>query len=423
MSLPADRPVALVGAVVLTPRQEIANGTVLVRDGRIETVVPAAEALPADALVVNLQGSYLIPGLIDTHIHLLGHRHMDSRQATFVGEALRTARAVADMRRLLDAGFTTVRDCGSHIALALCEAVREGSLDGPDVVGCGRFIEPTGGADDAPFLPTELVQAYGPWGPRLADGPDEIRIAVREQVRAGARWIKTCTTGAITTQEASDPDRTEWTDAELAALISEAHRLGRRVAIHAHGTAGIHQAIDHGADSIEHGTFLDEEAARKMADRGIFLVPTLFVLDRIIDEGEAYGTPAWVVAKARGIQERRRTSFELALRHGVPIALGTDCGGQDLLPHGVNAMEAVLLVQAGMSPAAALSAATDEAARCLGIDHDRGSIAPGKAADLVAVTADPRMDIATLAEPCMVMRQGRIVGPSLMATRAMEANA
>jgi imidazolonepropionase-like amidohydrolase len=203
--------IALTGARVFDGLRPTAQAevTVLVRGARIDDIRPASAGVPSDAFEVDLSGMTLLPGLIDAHVHLLGHRSMDARKMTFVGEARRAARAAADLGRLLQAGFTTVRDCGGAIALELAQAVEEGSVPGPHVIACGRFIEPTGGADDAPYLPAAFTEARGPWGPRLADGPDDVRKAVREQVRAGARWIKTCTTGAVTTQAGSrhDPGR------------------------------------------------------------------------------------------------------------------------------------------------------------------------------------------------------------------------
>ncbi|MFT4038049.1 MAG: amidohydrolase family protein [Thermomicrobiales bacterium] len=380
---------------------------VLVQGPAIIDVLPAGQ-IPDSAGRVHLPGQTLLPGLIDTHVHLLGQRSMDNATMTFIGEGLRAARATADLRRLLDAGITTVRDCGSYTALAMKTAVEEGSIPGPRVVPCGRFIERTGGADDAPAMPLAWAQEAGPWGPRLADGPDDVRKAVREQLRAGAEWIKTCTTGAVTTQALSRPDILEWSDGEIAALVDEAHRLGVRVAVHAHANAGIAQALRAGADSIEHGTYLDDETARRMADSDVYLVPTLFVLDRIVARGAEFGTPNWVLAKAREVMEVRRASFEAALRHGVPIAMGTDIGGQDLLPHGENAAELALLVAAGMTPEPAIVAATSGAARCLGLT-DRGALQPGLRADIIAVPGDPLADITVTQQVSFVMQGGRVV--------------
>jgi imidazolonepropionase-like amidohydrolase len=308
-----------------------------------------------------------------------------------------------------------VRDCGSYTALALKTAVAEGSIPGPRVVPCGRFIERTGGADDAPFMPLDWAQEAGPWGPRLADGPDDVRKAVREQLRSGAEWVKTCTTGAITTQVLSNPDILEWSEPEIRALIEEAHRLGVRVAVHAHAKAGIVQALNAGADSIEHGTYLDDETAKQMADAGVWLVPTLFVLIQLIERGAEFGTPDWVLAKAREAMDARQRSMEAALRHGVPIAMGTDIGGQDLLPHGRNAAELALLVQFGMSAPDALMAGTLGAARCLGLDAERGSLEAGKLADIIAVPGDPLRDIRVTEHVAFVMQNGRVVKNALAA--------
>jgi imidazolonepropionase-like amidohydrolase len=401
---------AITGAVIVDGRggAPLPEHAVVITDDRIVEILPTAR-LPESVARHDLSGKTLLPGLIDTHVHLLGQRSMDNSQMTFVGEGLRAARATADLARLLAAGITTVRDCGSYTALALKQAVAEGSIPGPRIVACGRFIERTGGADDAPYTPVAWAQEGGPWAPRLADGPDEIRKAVREQLRSGADWIKTCTTGAVTTQESSRPDLLEWSDEEIATLVEEAHRLGARVAVHAHANAGIRQAITANADTIEHGTYLDDETARLMADGGKYLVPTLFVLHELVERGADFGTPAWVLAKAREVKIVRQASLEAAFRHGVPIAMGADIGGQDLLPHGRNAAELALLVAAGMSPSDAIVAGTSGAAHCIGLEEKIGSIEPGKLADLIAVPGDPLRDITILQDVPWVMQAGRVV--------------
>ncbi len=401
---------ALTGAAILdgTGGPVQVGLAILVKQAQIEALVPEGQ-IPDTVQRLDLRGTTLLPGLIDTHVHLLGQRSMDNASMTFVNEGLRAARATADLNRLLQAGITTVRDCGSHTALALKAAVEEGSVPGPRVVPCGRFIERTGGADDAPYMPLAWAQEAGPWGPRLADGPDDVRKAVREQLRNGAEWIKTCTTGAITTQVLSNPDILEWSDPEIRALIEEAHRLGVRVAVHAHARAGIVQALNAGADSIEHGTYLDDETAKQMADAGAWLVPTLFVLTQLIEHGSEFGTPDWVLVKAREAMDARQRSMEAALRHDVSIAMGTDIGGQDLLPHGRNAAELALLVRFGMSASEAVVAGTLGAARCLGLESERGSLTPGKVADIIAVPGDPLQDIGVTERVAFVMQNGRVV--------------
>ncbi|MCA9881015.1 MAG: amidohydrolase family protein [Thermomicrobiales bacterium] len=406
--------VAVIGSGVLdgtgAPAQR--GVAVLVRDAHIVALLPEAQ-VPAGADRIELRGMHLLPGLIDAHVHLLGQRSMDNATMTFAGEGLRAARATADLGRLLQAGITTVRDCGSYTALALKAALGEGSIAGPRVVPCGRFIERTGGADDAPDMPLAWAQEAGPWAPRLADGADDVRKAVREQLRGGAEWIKTCTTGALTTQVLSNPDILEWSDPEIQAITDEAHRLGARVAVHAHAKTGIVQALDAGADSIEHGTCLDDETAKRMADAGVWLVPTLFVLTQIIEHGAEFGTPDWVLAKAREVMEARQRSMEAALRHQVPVAMGTDIGGQNLLPHGRNAAELALLVRFGMSAADALVAGTLGAARCLGLQDERGSLEAGKVADIIAVPGDPLQDISVTERVAFVMQNGRVVKHAL----------
>jgi imidazolonepropionase-like amidohydrolase len=403
---------AIVGATLIDGlgSPSLPDAVVLIDSGAIVAAGHRGElAVPDDAEVLGLSGMTVLPGLIDTHIHLLGHRSMDTRGHEFVGEGLRAARCTAHLRALLDAGITTVRDCGSYTALALKQAVAEGSIPGPRILAVGRFVERTGGADDASWMPLEWAQRAGPWGPRMADGPAEVRKAVREQVRDGADWIKTCSTGAATTQPGSHPNVTEWSMEELTALIDEAHRLGKRVAVHAHASVGIRDAIVAGADTIEHGSGIDAECARMMVDRGLFLIPTFYIRHRIMTVGPEFGTPEWVVTRARASMAEKQRAFRIALEQGVRIAMGTDCGGQNLLPFGTNATELALLVEVGMSPMAAIVAGTSNAARAIGLERVVGSVEPGKQADLIAVAADPLGDITSLQRVAWVMQRGSVV--------------
>ena len=232
---------------------------------------------------------------------------------------------------------------------------------------------------------------------------------MREQVRDGADLIKTCTTGATTTQALSNPNVLEWSTEEFTVLVDEAHRLGKPVAVHAHALAGIRQAVECGADTIEHGTHLDEATARLMAQRGVFLVPTWFVRHRILTHGEEFGTPAWTLQRIRDAMDDKHRAFRWAIDSGVPIAMGTDCSGQDLLPHGLNALEAELMVKAGLPAREAIVAATSNAARALRIADEVGTIQPGKRADLIAVPGDPLQDMGALRRVALVMQGGLVV--------------
>ena len=387
------------------------SGHVIVVEGQTIQAIAREGEIPRspDAEVIRLPGLTVLPGMIDSHVHLMGMQHMDTRAHAFVGEGLRAARCVPQLRALLEAGITTVRDCGGYTALALKQAVAEGSILGPRIVAAGRFVERTGGADDAPYMPLEWAQRGGPIGPRLADGPAEIRKAVREQVRDGADLIKTCTTGATTTQALSNPNILEWSTEEFTVLVDEAHRLGKPVAVHAHALAGIRQAVECGADTIEHGTHLDEATARLMAQRGVFLVPTWFVRHRVLTHGEEFGTPAWTLQRIRDAMDDKHRAFRWAIDSGVPIAMGTDCSGQDLLPHGLNALEAELMVKAGLPAREAIVAATSNAARALRIADEVGTIQPGKRADLIAVPGDPLQDMGALRRVALVMQGGLVV--------------
>jgi imidazolonepropionase-like amidohydrolase len=375
--------------------------------GRIHSIDSPAE-VSSSAERVRLDGMTLMPGLVDCHVHLLGLRSADDPMEAFATEGLRSARAAADAGNLLRAGFTTIRDAGSYAALAVTRAVDEGTIPGPRILPAGRFVERTGGADDSVEVPLAWAQCGGRLGPRMVDSPAEIRRAVREQVRDGAEWIKTCSTGAVHAAS-GDPNVLEWTDEELDALVDDTHRLGRRAMVHAHAPKGIHQAIASGADTIEHAMLLDRASARELAQTQTPLVPTLSYLYRLAEFGPGLDLPTWLLSRGDQLQEQHARAFRLAMEEGVTFAMGSDSSGDALYPHGENVFELEIMVRLGMSSMAALSSATSAAARALGIDDQLGTVAVGKVADLVAVRSDPLSDISALRQVCFVMQEGRVV--------------
>jgi imidazolonepropionase-like amidohydrolase len=383
------------------------SGNVIVLDdsGRIVAVRSEGEfgsEVDVNADVIRLDGMTVLPGLIDCHVHLSGRRSVQPLEG-FASEGLRAARAAADARALLEAGFTTVRDAGGPLALALKQAINEGSIPGPRILAAGRFVEPTGGVDD-PLVQGPDLAAYGASRTRLADGPAEVRRAVREVVRDGADLIKTCTTGGIY-KVVSDASALEWSAEEIDALIDEAHRLGRPVAVHAHYPRGIEQAIEHGADTIEHGSHLDAPTAHEMARRSVPLVATLSAFHVRTTGGPDAGLPDWKVARNRELFEATTRALQLALQEGVPLAMGSD-SGSELHRHGGQALEITLMVGAGVAPMQALMSATSGAALAIGLQDHVGSIEVGKDADLIAVPGDPLEDIELLRRVTFVMRGG-----------------
>jgi imidazolonepropionase-like amidohydrolase len=311
----------------------------------------------------------------------------------------------------LHAGFTTVRDCGGTQAIGLRDAIAEGTLDGPRILASGPLISQTGGHADWHDVPYELVGRVVDDG-LLADGVDSCRVAVRRVVRAGADWVKICTTGGNTSLRDGHHE-VQFSADETRALVDEAHRLGRRVAAHATGRDGILAAVRAGVDSIEHGYFLDETCIEEMLARGTTLVPTFSLGRYFADPPDAESLPPSRLRKQREALAAMTRSFPLAYRAGVAIATGTDCGGGPGMELGTSARELEAMVDAGVEPFDAIRFATSAAARLLGLDGEIGRVAAGLAADLIAVDGEPWRDIAAMRRVAFVMRGGRVVvGPA-----------
>lgn len=386
----------------------IVRDAVVVVDGeRIVAAGPAdAVEVPAGATVVELGDRTLVPGLIDAHTHLTagtaGER-LGLWERMAMGPIDVALQAAANARATLTAGFTTVREAGANdfIDVALARAVERGAAQGPRIVASGHQISPTGGHGDNVGFPAgqfELTPEQG-----IADGPADLLRAVRYQIRQGAEVIKLTATAGVLGLEAT-ADAPQFTPEELATIVEEAHRHRVKVAAHAHGLEGIKAALRAGVDSIEHGSILDDEAIERMKAQGTFLVPTAWIntAGGVADMDEM---PEEIREKGAFITARARESLEKAIRAGVRIAFGTDAG---TFPHGQNAREFAVLVERGMTPAAAIRSATVDAAELLGVD-DRGALEPGLLADLIAVPGDPLADVTVFERVDFVMLGGAMV--------------
>ena len=409
---PAAAPVVAIRAGTLidgTGAAPVRNAVIVIRGDRIEAVGPSVR-VPAGARVVDLSRYTILPGFIDAHVHLasrpLGVGDFVHRGVTD-DEGDDALWGVADARATLLAGFTTVRDVGSSsfANVALARAIDAGRVPGPRMVVAGHLIGISGGHCDLDGLAPGVVPEHGPLE-GIAAGADQVREAVRLQVKYGATVIKICATGGVLSQ-GDQIGAQQMTEDEMRSAVETAQMLGRRVAAHAHGNEGIKAAIRAGVTSVEHGSFLDDEAVRMMVEHGTWLVPTLFAGWSVgSPEGSAH-LPAWMAEKGRAAWEAMQRSIRLAVQGGVKIALGTDAGVD---PHGQNAREFELLVTVGgMSPMQAIQAGTMNGATLLGMEHDVGSVETGKFADLVAVGGDPLADIKVLQHTAFVMKGGEVV--------------
>jgi imidazolonepropionase-like amidohydrolase len=391
----------LIDGVGNTPRERV---TIVVDGDHIRSIDAGFAAPGTGDEVVDLSGATVLPGFMDMHVHLTGEQSRTSELDNFKnGEADDAYDSVVFAERTLMAGFTTVRNLGDqwNVSIALRRAIAAGKIKGPRIFTAGRAIGTTGGHADA-------SNSWGPYlyseDPRLdtvCNGPDSCRQAVRQRYKDGADSIKITATGGVLSI-AKSGSAPQFTDEEIAAIVSTAHDYGMKVAAHAHGAEGIKRAVRNGVDSIEHGTFMDDECIRLMKEHGTYYVPTIsagrFVYEHAQDPDYF---PAIVRPKALAVGPQIQKTFAKAWKEGVTIMFGTDTG---VGPHGSNGKEFGYMVEAGMPVMDAIRSATMVPAKYLGIDDKLGSLEAGKIADIVAVPGDPVADVHTLEHVSFVMK-------------------
>jgi len=375
---------------------------VLIENGMITAVGPAI-AVPPDAKVVDLGSATLLPGLIDMHDHLTGSPANHGYQSLAFSTPREAIDGVAAARTTLFAGFTTVRNVGAggFADVALRDAINAGEVPGPRLVVSGPALGITGGHCDNNLLPAE----YHRTSDGVADGPWQARAKVRENVKYGADVIKICASGGVLSK-GDQPGTPQYSPEEMKAIAEEAHRLGRKVAAHAHGTQSIKEAIQAGIDSIEHASLIDDEGIRLAKEHGTYLVMDIYNDDFILQEGLKVGMLPESIEKEKQLGRAQRENFRKAFQAGVKMAFGTDGG---VYPHGDNAKQFAYMVQYGMTPMQAIQAATSSAADLLGWKDRVGSVEPGKYGDLIAVAGDPLSDVRALEKVGFVMKGGEVV--------------
>ncbi len=390
----------LAGRTVVRPQ-------ITITDGRITAVSSQDTPAAPGARHIDLPGMTLLPGLIDMHVHLtLDPRFSGYRELEFT-DNFWTVVGVANAKRTLEAGFTTVRNVGSrnYDDVALKQGIEQGYVPGPRIVPATYAIGATGGHCDSTEFPPSIKTSTT----AIADGPEELRAMVRKLRKYGAEVIKFCGTGGVLSKTDAAGAQ-QYSLEEMKAIVDEAHMLGLKVAVHAHGTSGIKDAIRAGVDTIEHASLADEEAFALAKQRSTYFDMDIYDDDYIIAEGEKNGTFKESLEKERVIGRKQRETFRAAQKAGVRMIFGTDGG---VYPNGNNAKQFVTMVSWGMTPMQAIQAATVTAAEALGQPHDVGAIAVGRYGDLIAVSGDPLADVAALQSVAFVMKGGEVVKLSM----------
>jgi imidazolonepropionase-like amidohydrolase len=377
---------------------------IVIEASKIVSVGPMGQANRSSAdRFIDLPNATVLPGLTDAHTHLTGNPHDIGPQALSISIPRATLTGARNARITLEAGFTTVRNVGAEGFgdVALRDAINAGDVPGPRMLVSGPALGITGGHCDENMLPFEYhFAAEG-----VADGVEGVQHKVREVIKYGADVIKICATGGVLSH-GDNPQASAYTQEELRAIVTDAHRLGRKVAAHAHGAQGILWASQAGVDSIEHGSYIDDAGIAEMKKNGTYLVPTLYLADWFLANAERLHVPAELIGKGKEVMSVARKNEAHAFASGVKVAFGTDAA---VYPHGLNAHEFAVMVKLGLTPLQSIQAATINAADLLGWSDKIGAVESGKWADIIAVDGDPLQDVTTLERVKFVMKGGEVV--------------
>jgi imidazolonepropionase-like amidohydrolase len=402
---PAGRVMVHAGRLLDVRTGKTLNDQAIVIDGgKIVSVGPFTQAShsPGDRLI-DLGNATVLPGLTDAHTHMTS----DPRDVGYEGLGISIPRSTLvgarNARLTLEAGFTTVRNVGAdgYSDVALRDAINAGDVPGPHMLVSGPPLGITGGHCDENLLPFEYHDTAG----GVADGVEGVQHKVRETIKYGADLIKICATGGVLSH-GDNPQASQYTLEEMKAIVADAHRLGRKVAAHAHGAQGILWASEAGVDSIEHGSYIDDAAIAEIKKNGTYLVPTLYLADWFLANAEQLHVPPEMIAKGREVMPAARKNVARAFASGVKVAFGTDAA---VYPHGLNAHEFAVMVNLGLTPLQSIQSATINAADLLGWSDKMGAVEPGKWADIIAVDGDPLQEVTTLERVKFVMKGGEVV--------------
>ena len=382
---------------------------ILIEDGIIQKVMSASDyaAIDMDAELIDLSNMTVLPGLSDSHVHLTSDASVHGYNRLTRSTPRAAITGVMNAHRTLQAGFTTVRNLGApgFTDVALKEAIEDGDVPGPRIIPAGRSIGITGGHCDSNLLPFEYERTSG----GVADGPWAVRAKVRENKKYGAQVIKFCGTGGVLSKGTTIGAQ-QFTLEEMQAIVDEAHQLGMKVTVHAHGTLGIDTAIKAGVDSVEHASLISDKTIREARRNGTTLSMDIYVSDYILSEGAAAGILEESLEKERQVGKAQRERFQAAYKAGVKLAFGSDAG---VYPHGLNGRQFAFMVKWGQTPMEAIQSSTLVNAELFGMDGKIGVIAPGAFADIIAVDSNPLDDVRALEDVDFVMKNGKVYKSNL----------